>query len=120
MAASMAAGIATKMVTWVIAINALIALAFWLVAWQLLRLRRSLQQIHGLLGRIEQETRQSLLQSQLSLINGQQELRRLGLHYRQAGQRLRQVKQLLLLLSWLQGYVVATKDKHAGNRMSKE
>lgn len=101
------------MVTWVIGINGAIALALLLLAWRLVALRRSLQRVNGLLAGIEAETQRSLTEAQLSLAGGQQGLQQLGLGYRQASQQLKQVKQALLLLSWVQGYVGARATDNA-------
>ncbi len=95
-----------EMVTWVVGINGAIALVLFLLAWRLWKLRRTLAQVNGALIEMERDTQVALAGTQDAVVSGQQSLQQLGGRYRQVNQQLKQVKQVLLVLGWMQGYAL--------------
>lgn len=94
------------MVTWVVGINGAIALILGLLAWRLWKLRSSLAQVNQVLVDMEQDSQGALAGMQASLVSGEHSVQQLGGRYRHVNQQLKQVKQVLLLLGWIQGYAL--------------
>jgi tRNA U54 and U55 pseudouridine synthase Pus10 len=94
----------TELVTIVVGLNGAIALALLLIAWRLWRLRRTLAQVNWMLDDVTRSTQGAIAGVQDSLISGQQGLQRLSGRYRLANRQLGQMRQLLLMLGWIQGY----------------
>lgn len=94
----------SEMVTVVVGLNGAIALGLLLLAWRLWRLRQTLAQVNWMLEDLAQNMPGAIAGTQDALVSGQQGLQRLGGRYRLATRQLTQVRQLLLLLGWLQGY----------------
>lgn len=93
------------LVTAVVSFNCLLALLCLGLAWRLWRLGQTLRQLRWMLGDLTQQTAAALGGTRDALVAGQQGAMRLHWRYRRVNQQLQQLRQVLLLVSWVQGWV---------------
>ncbi len=96
------------MITAVIVINCLVALACLGVAWRLWRLRHHLRLLRWMMGDLTQHTEAALQGATDALIAGQQSTQRLQWRYRHVHRQFGQLQRLLVVASWGQGLLSKT------------
>lgn len=92
------------LVTAVVSFNCLLALLCLGTAWRLWRLGQTLRQLRWMLGDLAQQTEAALGGTRDALVAGQQGAMRLQWRYRRVNRQLQQLRQVLLLAGWLQGW----------------
>jgi len=104
------------MLTAVIVINCLLALACLGFAWRLWRLRHSLRQLRWMMGDLTQNTEAVLQGMTEAIVSGQQSTQRLQWRYRHVRQQLVQLQRLLVVASWGQSLLLKTLTQRRRQR----
>lgn len=90
------------MLTLVLVINTVIALACWLAVWQVWQLRRRLRKVTNTLDAVEKRTDAIFRGAPKAILKGQTGTRSLQKQYQQLDPQVQRVRQVLQLLSQAQ------------------
>jgi len=105
------------MLTAVIVINCLLALACLGFAWRLWRLRHNLRQLRWIMGDLTHNAEAALQGMTEAIVSGQQSAQRLQWRYRHVRRQLVQLQRLLVVASWGQGLLLKTLAQRQRQRL---